>query len=276
MKLIEPTRKQVRKGSFQKLIDQIGQLLSIANPAEVAEDAIIARFMQGLDNSFFMLRDLPIEGTDQTFPPILIGPTGLMLLNVSLARGFFRAKDESWWEMSKTAHRFSPGRPNLIKQSQEYAQRLAGQLDKHEKSHPGVVPVLIFANPGVHIETSTPAIRIVRMDGVDSLLSNLRTGEEVLATNEINSLADALEIIVNPNKVVPMEEEEDFFGRDLLGPEEKSPPRLPKIKLPTNLSLPQVDEKFKFTPRQWLILEVLMGLTIVVLLAGIIYILLMY
>lgn len=276
MKLIEPARKHFQKGSFQKFFDQISQVLPIRNTAEVAEDAIIARFLQGLDNSFVMLRGLPIEGTDRTFPPILIGPTGLLLLNVSTARGFFRAKEESWWEMSKSTHRFSPGRPNLIKQSQEYAQRLASQLDNHQKSHPEVVPVLIFANPGLHIETSNPAIRIVRMDGVDSLLSNFRTSQEVLATNEINSLADALEIIANPNKAIPMGEGEDFFGRDLLEPEKKSPPKLPKLKLPTNLSLPPVEEKIKFTPRQWLILEVLLVLTIVVLLAGIIYVLIIY
>lgn len=276
MKLIEPAQKPTEKDSLKKIISQINQLLPFGKTDEHAEDAIIARFMRVLDSRFIMIRNLPVEGNEGKFPPILVGPTGLILLNVSPAQGFFRAREDSWWEMSKTTRRYGPGRPNLIKQSQEYAQKLAALLDKREKSHPEVVPVLIFANPGVHIETSNPAIRVVLMDGVESLISDIVNSEEVLTPNEINFLADAFEIIENPETAIPMGEGEDFFGRDLLEPEKKASFKLPKVKLPTNLSLPPVEEKLKFSPRQWLIIEVLMVLTIVVLVGGIIYVLLIY
>ena len=125
MKLIEPTHKTVEKDRIQKLVDQIGQFLQFGNTDEHAEDAIIARFMRGLDNRFVMLRNLQLEGIGAVFPPILVGPAGLVLLNMSRARGLFRAKDDSWWEMDKTSHNYGPARPNLLKQSKEYAQKLA-------------------------------------------------------------------------------------------------------------------------------------------------------
>jgi hypothetical protein len=271
MKLIEPTQKPVKKDSFQKILDQINKHVPFSQTDENAEDAIIGRFTRGLDNRFIMLHHLQLGTGREVFPPILIGPPGMILLNVSLAKGFFRATEDSWWEMSKSSHRFGPGHPDLIKQSLDYAQKLASILDERGKSHPEIIPVLIFANPGVHVETTNPAIRIVLMDGVENLIANLLKSEEVLQTNEINLLADALEVMANPEKAIPIGEGEDFFGRDLLLSEEKAPRKLPKVPIPNELSLPPVEEKLKFTQKQWIILAVLLILTILVLLGAIIF-----
>ena len=271
MKLIEPTIKLLKKDRIGKYIDQIRQILPFGKPGQPSKDAIVTRFMRGLDNRFIMLRNLQLESSGEAFPPILVGPSGLVVLNVSHAKGFFKVKEESLWEMSKTTHRFGPARPNLIKQSQDYAQKLAGILDAHDKSHPEILPVLIFDNPGVHIETTNPAIRIVLMDGIDSLIASFLNSEEMLQPTEINFLSDSLEIMANPEKAIPMGEGEDFFGRDLLVPEKKAAPKLPKVSIPSNLPLPHVEDKLQFTQKQWIILVALLVMTIVVLLGAIVY-----
>ena len=276
MRIIEFSKKTSKKGNFHQVIDRINQMLAFERTGEHAEDAIIARFMRGLDNNYVMAHNLPQEGSEAPFPPILIGPFGIALLSMSTAQGFFQAKEDDWLEMKKTTHKFSPGRPNLIKQSQEYAQKLAELLDGRGKSHPNIVPLLVFANPGINIETSNPAIRIVLMDGVDNLISTLLTSEAVLSLNEINSFADMFGKMQNPEEPIPVSGEEDFFGRDLIEAEQKASPKTPKIKFPPHLALPAVEERFKFTPRQWLIIEVLLGLIILVLIAGILYVLFIY
>ena len=231
MKLIEPNRRPFEKDRIRMLVDQAGKLLKLGGTDEHAEDAIIARFMRGLDNRFVMLRNLQIEGTDEAFPPILVGPAGLVLLNVSRAKGFFKAKEDSWWEMNKSSHKFGPARPNLLRQSKEYAQKLAQILDAHGKSHPEIIPILVFANPGVNIETSNPIIRVVLMDGVESLIDSFLNSEQVLQETEIDFLSDTLEMMSNPEKAIPMGEGEDFFGRDLLLTEKKAPRKLPEISI---------------------------------------------
>ncbi len=276
MKLIELERRTSEQNRLRKALGQVSKLLPFGKRKASADDAIIARLMNGLDNRYVLVRNLPVEGTEETLPAILIGPPGLILLNVSPVKGYFKAKDDTWWEMSKTTQRFNPGRPNLIKQSQENAEKLAAMLDKHERTHPEVVPVLVFADPGVHVETSNPALHIVLMDGVDSLISNILNSDEVLKPNEVNYLADGLEIIGNPEKAIPMGEGEDFFGRDLIEHEKKASFSLRSIKLPTKIELPPVEEKLKFTPRQWLIIEILMVMVIVVMVGGIIYVLVLY
>jgi hypothetical protein len=271
MKLIEPKQKPVEKGRIQKAGDQIRQLLPFDKTDEHAEDAIVAHFLKGLDNRFIMLRNLQLEGLGSLFPPILVGPAGLAVLNISSEKGFFKVKEDSWWKVDKTSHRFNPARPNLIKQSQDYAKKLATILDVHGKSHPEVTSVLIFANPGVNVETTNPAIRIVLMDGVDSLITTYLNSQEVLKPNEINFLSDSLEVMANPDKAIPMGEGEDFFGRDLLLAEKKAPPKMPSLTLPTEMPLPAVEEKLQFTKKQWVILAVLLLLTIVVLFGAILY-----
>jgi hypothetical protein len=109
------------------------------------------------------------------------------------------------------------------------------------------------------------------MDGVESLISNFHKSQEVLKPNEINFLSDSLEVMVNPDKAIPMGEGEDFFGRDLFVPEKKAPPKMPSISIPTEMPLPDVEEKFKFSKKQWVILAMLLSLTIVVLFAAILY-----
>lgn len=271
MKLIEPHQKTTEKDSLQKLLNPIKKLLTFDSADEHAEEMIITQLMRGLDNRFVLLHNLRLEAGREVFPPILIGPPGLFVLNISFSKGFFRAKEESWWEMSKSSHRFGPGRPNLIKQSQFYAHKLANILDAHEKTHPEITPILIFANPGVHVETANPAIRIALMDGVENLITGLLKSEEYLKPNEINYLADSLELMGNPEKSLPLGEEEDFFGRDLHLRDKKPSPKLPKMTIPDEFSLPPVEDKLRFSRKQWVLLIVLLIITIAVLIGAILY-----
>ena len=275
MKLIEPVERPIQKVGFQKALNQLQRALPLPKKTDNIEGDIIARFTRGLNNRYVMVRDLPTGDGEDCFPLILVGPTGLILINVSYVEGSFKAQDDTWLEAGKGTQRYIPGKVNLIQQSLDYAQKLDQLLTKHEKAHPEVVPVLVLTNPAVKLESQTPAIRIVLADGIDSLISAIQKSEEVLGPSEINYLADSFEFLENPETAIPIGEGEDFFGRDLLEPKEKFALKLPKFKL-SDLSLSKLEERLKFTPRQWLIIEVLMVLVIAILLAIIIYVLIVY
>ena len=270
MKLIEPTKKPVKTSQFQQLIDSVREMLPFGKTEQQAREAILAHFMRGLDNRFTILRDLPIEGPGIPFPLILIGPSGVAVLNVSNDKGIFRAKDESWWELNKTTRSYGPARRNLIKLSQAYAQRLATFLDTQGKAHPEVWPVLIFANPGVHVDTTRPAIRIVLMDGVDRLIANLLKSEEVLQPTDIKALSDTLERVAKPEMALPLGEGEDFFGKDLIQPVKKAPAKLPTVPIPEEMPLPGFLKRLNFTKKQLIILGVMAVGTVLCLLAFIV------
>jgi hypothetical protein len=275
MKLIGPTSKPVQKNPIQKYLDQIKQWLPIGK-VKGDEDTVLEHLGRGLDNRFILLHHLQLESLGPTFPPILIGPPGLAVLNISQEGGFFKAKDNNWLKLDKASQNYNPSRPNLIKQTQEYARKLGTILDVNGKSHPEVMPLLVLANPGVHLETSNPAIRIVLTDGIDKLTGALQKSEDVLSLNEITYLSDSLEVISNPENALIMGEGEDFFGRDLLIKEKKAPVKLPPIPIPTDIPLEPVEKELKFSNKQWLILTVLLLATIVILVGAIIYVIIAY
>jgi hypothetical protein len=271
MRLIEPAQKLAEKDSFRRILDPLKKFLTSDSPDEHAEEMIITQLMRGLDNRFILLHNLHLETGREVFPPILIGPFGMMVLNISFARGFFKAREENWWEMSKSSHSFGPGHPNLIKQSQFYANKLTNMLDANGKSHPEITPVLVFANPGVHVETANPAIRIVLMDGIESLIAGMLKNEELLPPTEINYLADSLEALANLENAISVGEDEDFFGRDLHLTDKKATDKPRKTPIPDDFALPPVEEKLRFTKKQWILLTVLLIITILVLIGAILF-----
>ena len=271
MKLIEPTLKKVEGDRLKKYLGQFQQMMAGPKTGEQAEQAVIARFLRSLDNRFVMIHNLQIESLEKPFPAILIGPTGFVFINISHEKGFFSVKEDTWLKMDQTTHRFRPGHPNLIKETKEYAQKLGMILDIHGKAHPAITPVLIFANPGVNIESTNPAIRIVLMDGIENYIATYQRGEGVLRHTEVNYLSDSLEMMANPDKAIPLGEGEDYFGRDLRVPEQKERPRIPPIAIPTEMPLPPIEKKVKLTRKQWITVAILLFFTIVLLLAAIVY-----
>jgi hypothetical protein len=58
-----------------------------------------------------------------------------------------------------------------------------------------IEPVLIGANPGLHIESTRPAIRVVMIDGVKSFVSSLASSPPVLKAEAVHEFTER---IVNP------------------------------------------------------------------------------
>jgi len=273
MKLIEPTNKKVERDHRKRPTGLLKQRMAGTKTGEKSEQAILAHFLSSLDNRYIMFHNLQIESLDVPFPVVLVGPPGLALINFSHEKGFFKADDDSWAKMDNTSHRFSPVQPNLIKQTQEYAQRLGMLLDIHDKVHPKIAPILIFARPGVNIESSNPAIRIVMMDGVDNFIASFIKSSEVLRPNEVDYLADALEELANPDRATPLEKSEAHFERDRSTPDVKAESKIPTISNPAEMRFPPIEQKLKFTQKQWVMVAILLSLTIVVLLVVIVYVL---
>jgi hypothetical protein len=270
MKLIDYSKPTTTPGFLQRLIERLQVLLPFWTHEKLAHERLVAQLRNGLDNRFFLFKNLPLDNPHELTPYILAGPSGLTVLNVSIHKGIYRAKDDSLWEMSKTSQQYQPAHQNLIKQTQALAQRLATALDQQGRTHPVITPVLIFMHPGVNIESSLPAVRIVRVDGIRRLAANLLQGDEVLPTAEVRLIADALDRIANPEQSQKvLGEDEDFFGKDLIQPEEKKPVVKTPIPVP-QLNLPPVLEKMGLSKNQWIIVS---GLTIITMLvlAGLIF-----
>lgn len=264
MKLIDYTRQPNTPGFMQDLLERVQAWAPFWFTEKLAHERLVARLNRDLDNRFLLLKNLPLGDSPEVTPYILIGPPGLVVLNVSTQKGIYRARDESWWELSKTSRRYQPARHNLIRQTMGLTQRFKTFLEQQSLPCPVLLPVLLFIDPGVHVETSRPAVRIVLADGIKNLIANLLQNDDVLAPNQIRVLADFLDRAARPEQVVDLlDDQEDFFGKDLIKEEEKPVPKAP-APVP-QLNLPPVLEKMGLTRDQWIGVVLLAVITMIVL-----------
>jgi len=269
MKLIDCNKQPTTPDFLQKILERLQTWLPFWFREKIAHERLVARLQRDLDNRFFLLKNFPLGSSPELTPYILIGPTGSTILSVSTQKGIYRARDESWWVLSKTSRRYQPAPRNLIRQTLGLTQRFKTILEMQSFSCPVILPVLLFTDPGVHVETSRPAVRIVLADGIKNLVANLLQNDEVLSTSQIRMFVDQLDRMAHPEQVQELlGDEEDFFGKDLIQPEEK---HATKVSIPVpQLNLPPVLEKMGLTRGQWIGVALLTVLTMLVL-AGLIF-----
>ena len=274
MKLIDFTKKAAKESSLQESLNQIREKLPfLGKTSAQIQQMILTRFLRSLDNRFTMVYNFTPEGQLKPIPFILVGPSGVAVINLNMDKGIYRAKEENWLELNKTTRKYGMARVNLIKQSQTLAQMVSGFLTQKGQAASEVTPILLFADPGVHIDSNRPAIRLVLADGLDRLMASFLQANEVLNSMEVKAICDVFDNIAHP--IAPITGvEEDFFGKDLGLGVEKPKPKAPMPVPELNLDLPPFLRRLKFTRAQWMLLGVIVILNILVLMGAILVVVL--
>jgi hypothetical protein len=164
-------------------------------PTELrAQKAIVTFFDRQLEKGYTLIRNITLGASGITVPMILLGPTGIHVINVTFMRGRFEARGDSWNEES--GDRYRPADVNLIQQTARMARAVRAFIERQGAHVPvKVEPVLIAANPGLHIESVKPSIRVLMIDGIKSFVSGLVAGEPVLRPEAVHEFTERL---VNP------------------------------------------------------------------------------
>ena len=272
MKLIDCTKKATKGSSLDEGLGQLREKLPFLGKSSAQIQAMmLVHFQRGLDNRFTMIQNFVPEGQTRPIPFMLVGPPGVLVFNLIMGKGVYQIKEETWLELDKNTRKYHLAQVNLVKQTQALAQTVGVFLSEKGRAVTEVMPVLLFADAGVHIEQKRPAIRVVLADGIDRLIVSLVQANEVLNSVDVKRIADIFEAIAHP-VTSPTGTEEDFFGKDLgLGvekPKPKAPRPEPQIKLPPFLA------RLKFTRQQWIILVVILFLNILLLMAAILLVVL--
>lgn len=229
-----------------------------------------------LDHRFTLLRNIPLPGAGVPVPMLLVGPTGLWLLYASGIRGVFRAKDDSWMEMS--GGRFRPAKPNMIQRVDLMKRALETHLRKAGLNLPEIKPVLVFTNPGQHVDSVHPLVRIVLSDAMDRFVANVLQDPPELTQPQ----AQKILALLTPRSEAPAErqvqvteDERDAFS--LLEDDEDdqpvSPARQPRqpgreLHLP-----PALERGFNLSGKQWALLAVIFGAWLLILIGFMLYLL---
>ncbi len=193
MKIIDKTPFQTEKGEVSFLDRLQGTLkygFSWYSELE-AQKNIIIQLDRVLEKGFVLIRNLTLPGSDIVEPIILIGQGGVYVIYVTHLRGQYEAKGEQW--NIDNNGRPQPASPNLMGLVSRLAKALGRYLQIQKIDLPvQVEPVLIAADPGMHIDSTRPAVRVVQSDAVKQFAASLLQTRPVFTTEYIYDLADRI------------------------------------------------------------------------------------
>lgn len=156
-----------------------------------AQDAVIAIMEKVLGPNFVLLRNVTLPDTDIDLPLVLIGPPGLYLVNVVHERGVYRARDDEWGTIA--GDKLVPAGINQLQRTVKLGKVLQVYLDRAGfKGATIVEPILMAADPGMHIESVRPAARIVMSDALERFAISMNQARPVLSADIIAGIAQTV------------------------------------------------------------------------------------
>jgi hypothetical protein len=161
-----------------------------------AQKAIINFFDRQLERGYTLIRNMTLGQSGITIPMILLGPAGIFAINVTHLRGRYEAKGGSWNVQSGDG--YTPASINLIQITSRMARALQAFIERQGVKLPvSIEPVLIAADPGLHIESVGSAVRVMMIDGIKPFVSGLATGRPVLSPEAVHEFTER---ILNPRQ----------------------------------------------------------------------------
>ena len=199
MKIIDKTPFVNEKGELEVSQRIQGMLKFGYNwPTELqAQKAIVTFFDRQLEKGYTLIRNLTLGASGITVPMILLGPAGIYVIHVTYLRGRYEARGIAWNEESGAD--FKPAATNLIQQTARMAAAVKAFIERQGVKLPiNIEPVLIGANPGLHVESVKPAVKVLMIDGIKSFVNGLSTVGRVLSAEAVHEFTERL---VNPRPV---------------------------------------------------------------------------
>ena len=197
MKLIDKTPLLNEKGEIG-FIQRIQGSLRYGfdwYPELEAQKFVLTQLNRGLAKGNTVIRNHTLGASGIILPLALIGPAGIFALLVTNLRGTFQAKGDSWGTLSETS--FQPARINLLSRTERLAKALQVYVERLGITLPQPVePILLTANPGMHVESVRPIVNVVMADAVERWAASLGKSSPVFTVESAFEIADR---IVNPN-----------------------------------------------------------------------------
>ncbi len=196
MKIIDKTPLLDEKGELGVMQRLQGMLKFGFNwPNELqAQKAIINFFDRQLERGYTLIRNMTLGQSGIMIPMILLGPAGIFAINVTHLRGRYEAKGGSWSEQSGDGYK--PASINLIQITSRMARALAVFIERQGVKLPvNIEPVLIAADPGLHIDSVGSSVRVMMIDGIKPFVSSLATGRPVISAEAVHEFTER---ILNP------------------------------------------------------------------------------
>ena len=197
-----------------------------------AQKKVIAILNKVLERGYILIRNKELGASGIVAPLVLIGSAGMYLINVTQLSGFYEARGNEWGTL--TNERFQPVPPekNIIAITDKLARVLMVYYERQGIKLPVLVePVLMASDPGLHLTSTRPIVRVVQSDAIQRFAENLLSARPSLNAQMVNELAERL---ITPRsakeqEAPPPAEESDPYAAQDEAPFPMEPSRLSSI-----------------------------------------------
>ena len=196
MKLIDQTPLQDEKGEIGILECVQGTLRYGFNwyPELEAQKFALSLLKRGLGKGYTVIRNTTLGASGITIPLAIVGPAGIYVAYVTHLRGQYQAKGDSWGTLSGQS--LKPASVNLLTRTERLGRALQAFIERQGVKLPKPVePVLLTTNPGMHVQSLRPIVRVVMVDALERWAASLGSAAPVYTLESAHELADR---IVNP------------------------------------------------------------------------------
>jgi len=167
-------------------------------PAKLeAQRTVIAQLNRAIEKGYTLFRNQKLGTSEIIIPLILIGSSGIYVLEATPLKGFYRARGDEWGTI--TNGRFQPADINILSRTARMAKVLQVFFERQGvKLAAPIEPVLLAVDPGMHIESVRPVVRVVMSDAIDRFAASVLTGRVIYNSPTVNEF---VERILNPLSV---------------------------------------------------------------------------
>jgi hypothetical protein len=199
MKIIDQTPFLDSSGQFS-LVNRIQAMLKygLSWPANLeAQRKVIVQLNRAIEKGYTLFRNQKLGTSEIIIPLIIVGSSGIYVLEATPLKGFYRARGDEWGTVVNG--RFQPADINILSRTARMAKVLQVFFERQGTNLAAPIePVLLAADPGMHIESARPAVRVVMSDAIDRFAASLLTGRVVYNAATVNEL---VERILNPRSI---------------------------------------------------------------------------
>lgn len=205
MKIIDQTPFQDEKGNIS-FTGRIQGTLKYGMDwyAEMeAQKSLMTQLNHALEKGFVLIRNLNLPGSPIVIPLILVSTGGIYVINVTSAKGQFEAKGDQW-NVIDSGGNSQPWKINLLDKAVKLTRAFQKYLEINQiKVTAPIETVLVAVNPGAHIETMRPTIKVVKSDVIKSFIASLTQATPVWRADYVYDIANR--IVEPPAREVPAE-----------------------------------------------------------------------
>jgi hypothetical protein len=194
MKIIDQTPLLDANGQLS-LVNRIQGMLKygFSWPANLqAQEKVIVQLNKAIEKNHTLFRNQQLGASEIIVPLILIGSSGIFVLEATPLKGFYRARGEEWGTVSNG--RFQPAGINILSRTARLAKILQVFFERQGfKLTAPVEPALLAIDPGMHIESVRPAVRVVMCDAIERFAASLLASRPIYNPTEVGELIERLQ-----------------------------------------------------------------------------------